>query len=312
MIGLYLLINLVTSMKKPLKSKRLSIVILNYNTESLLRDCLASIPNNSEYEIVVVDNASTDNSVNMVKKEFSSVKLILNKENVGYTRGNNAAKGKVAGEYVLFLNSDTKVDKDTLPAMLKLMDEHPNAGASTCLTLLPNGKLYYACHRGFPTPWNSFCYFSGLAKAFPKSKTFAGYTATYLPINTLHEIDACSGTFLLIRKKLLDQIGWFDEDYFSYGEDLEMCYQVKERGYKILFNPDVKITHYWGASSGLKSTSKHVTNADNSNSQKWNNARYKAMEIFYDKHYREHYPELFRTFILFSIKLAQQLRKKSD
>jgi len=299
-------------MKKQPEKLRLSIVILNYNTSDLLKDCLESIGAPLETEIVVVDNASTDDSVAMVKKNFPQVRVLQNPQNNGYTRGNNFAKGKVGGKYVLFLNSDTRVEKDTLSEMVKLMDEHPEAGASTCLTVLPNGKLYYACHRGFPTPWNSFCYFSGLAKLFPNSKTFAGYTATYLSLNTLHEIDACSGTFLVIRKEILDDMGWFDEDYFSYGEDLEMCFQVKARGYKILFNPEVKLIHYWGASSGLKSTSAHVAKIDPVNQAKWNNARYDAMKIFYDKHYRSSYPEFVRSLIFFAIKLTMYLRKGKD
>ncbi len=291
---------------------KLSIIILNYNTEQLLRQCLNSLPAHDDYQIIVVDNASTDGSVAMVRKEFPKVELTISKTNCGFTRGNNLAKGKTKGEYVLFLNSDTKVYPGTLERMVEFMDQNPDAGISTCYTELPNESLYYACHRGFPTPWNSICYFSGLAKLFPKSKLFAGYTATYLPIDRIHEIDTCSGTFLLIRKELLDKINWFDEDYFSYGEDMEMCYRIKELGYKVMFVPDVKIMHYWGASSGLKSTSKQVAVSDPENSRKWDNARYQAMRIFYDKHYRKTYPEIFRNITFMAISLARTMRKGKD
>ncbi len=305
-------------MKKPLKKDstgsktKLSIVILNHNTSKLLSECLASIPTALTHEIIVVDNASTDDSVAMLKKQFPTVKVIENSDNVGYTRGNNAAKDYALGKYVLFLNSDTTVEKNTLSVMTEFMEEHPDCGASTCLTLLPTGKLYYACHRGFPTPWNSLCYFSGLAKLFPWSKFFAGYTATYLPLTTVHEIDACSGTFLLIRKTLLDEIGWFDEDYFAYGEDIEMCFQVKARGFKVMFNPHVKITHYWGATSGLKSTSAHLAVANAEIKKKWNRARYQAMKIFYDKHYRKNYPEFVRWLIFLGIRATMYLRQGQD
>lgn len=290
----------------------LTIVILNYNTRDLLEQSLSSILFHKKLQTIVVDNASQDDSVAMVKKKFPDVQIIVSKTNAGFTRGNNLARKKSLGKYVLFLNSDTKLNSDTLDVMVKFMEENPNVGISTALTNLPNGRLYYACHRGFPTPWNSFCYFLGLAKLFPSLKIFAGYTASYLPLDQIHEIDACSGTFLLIQKRLLDQINWFDEDYFSYGEDIEMCYQVKSLGYKVMFYPFTSLTHYWGASSGLKSTSKDVSKASRETREKWNRARYDAMRIFYDKHFRANYPEIIRQAILAAIKFTMYLRHFSD
>ena len=187
--------------------------------------------------------------------------------------------------------------------MVEFMENDPKTGVATCYVELPDGKFYYACHRGFPTPLNSLLYFLGLPSSY-KSSSWQS--------NKAHEIDACSGTFLLIRKSLLDKIGWFDEDYFAYGEDIDMCFRVKELGYKVMFSPHVKIMHYWGASSGLKSTSKNVTTADTQNSQKWNRARYEAMKIFYDKHYRNKYPEIFRIIIFAGIELANWLRRNKD
>lgn len=282
-----------------MKTPKLSIIILNHNTRTLLHQCLGSI--HGDYQIIVVDNNSSDKSVEMVKKEFPKVEVLARNVNDGYTRGNNAARKLAKGEYVLFLNSDTKAFPDTLKVMIDFMDSDKTVGVSTCLTELPDGKLYYACHRGFPTPLNSLLYFLGLPSSYyPKYQ------------NIIHEIDACSGTFLLIRKWLLDEINWFDEDYFSYGEDLEMCYRIKELGYKVMFNPNVKLIHYWGASSGLKSTSKDVTTANKENSDKWNKARYEAMKIFYDKHYREKYSELFRWVVFMGIDLMNSLRKGKD
>lgn len=301
-------------MKKPQNQSKpeLTIVILNFNTKELLKQCLSSVGWKNNYQIIVVDNASTDTSVGMVKEKFPWVEVIESKKNLGFTRGNNLAREKVRGEYVLFLNSDTKVEHNTLEVMVSYMKSDPKIGISTCLTLLPNGKLYYACNRGFPTPWNSFCYFSGLAKLFPRSRFFAGYTATYLPINEIHEIDACSGTFLLIQKKILDQVGWFDEDYFAYGEDIDMCFRVKELGFKVMFNPEVRITHYWGASSGLKSTSKGVSTASDEITIKWNKARYEAMRIFYDKHYSRKYPAIFNFIVHLGIRAAMYIRSNVD
>lgn len=283
---------------------KLSIIILNHNTVELLQQCLESIPKG--HQIIVVDNASTDGSVGMVKRDFPQVELIKSKVNLGYTKGNNLARKIATGEYILFLNSDTKMFPDTLPEMLKLMDSDPKIGIATPLVSLPNGALYYGCHRGFPSPISSLFYFVGLAKIFPKSKFFSGYTATYLPLDKIHEIDACSGTFLLTRRSLLDQINWFDESYFAYGEDLQMCFDVKKLGYKVVFDPNAKLIHYWGASSGLTKLSKVAP------SQKWSQARYDAMKTFYDKNYRKTYPSFVRSLIFFAINLMSKTRKFSD
>ncbi len=293
-------------MNKLQKEIKLSIIILNHNTQELLKQCLDSIPKNKDYQIIVVDNASSDDSVAMVKKNFPTVELIQNKENLGYTKGNNVARGKALGEYVLFLNSDTKMFPNTLSEMLRLMDSDPKIGIGTPFVKLANGNPYYGSHRGFPTPWNSLTYFTGLAKLFPNSKLFAGYTATYLPLTTIHEVDACSGTFLLIRHSILDQINWFDESYFAYGDDLQMCFDVRKLGYKVMFDPNVELIHYWGASSGLTKAAKKEPN------QKWSRARYDAMKIFYDKNYRKSYPEFFRTLVFSGINLFSKIRKFSD
>ncbi|KKU90770.1 MAG: Glycosyl transferase family 2 [Microgenomates group bacterium GW2011_GWA1_48_10] len=285
---------------------KLSIIILNHNTSKLLKQCLSSITAHDDYQIIVVDAGSTDNSVTMVKKNFPSVVLIASPTNPGFTRGNNLARNKAQGDYVLFLNSDTQMFPNTLPEMLRLMASDAKIGIATCLVKLPSGKLYYGCHRGFPSPWNSLTYFTGLAKLFPQSKLFAGYTATYLPLNEIHEIDACSGTFLLIRHSLLDQINWFDEDYFAYGEDLQMCFNVKKKGYKVVFDPHAKLIHYWGATSGLTKTSQKTPDL------KWSQARYEAMKIFYDKNYRQSYPQFMRNLVFSAIDFVSKTRKYSD
>lgn len=294
-------LNLVRYMKKLQKNPKVSIVILNHNTATLLKQCLSSIPKDQGYQIIVVDNDSFDTSVSMIKREFSGVEIVERKVNDGYTRGNNAARPYVKGEYVLFLNSDTKILGNALDIIYKYMHSHTNVGICTSLVELPTGDLYYACHRGFPTPWNSFCHFFGLSKLFPKSKLFSGYSATYLPLNNIHEIESCSGTFLMIRKELLDKIGWFDEDYYSFGEDIEMCFRVKALGYKVIFNPEGKIIHYWGASHGMKKSSQEVTTATREIKRIWANARFEAMKIFYDKHYRNSYPGAIRSLIMLGI-----------
>lgn len=291
----------------------LSIVILSYNTKELLRECITSIKRNTDkisYEIIVVDNASSDGSAEMVAKEFKDVTLIANKENIGYSRGNNQGVVKTIGRYILFLNADTLVYEKTLETMLRFMDEHKDAGAATCRVELLNGKLDDSCHRGFPTPWRSLCRFSGLSRFFPKSTLFAGYSMGYLDLLTTHEIDSCSGAFMIVRREAGEEVarlparqGWWDEDFFWYGDDLDFCYRLKEKGWKVFFVPTVKILHYKGVSGGIKDISKHLTVATRETVIRATNARFDAMKIFYRKHYSKAYPGFVESLVMLAIDL---------
>ena len=178
---------------------------------------------------------------------------------MGFAAGNNVGIKKAKGRYLLFLNPDTIVMSNTFREMIRFMDDNPQAGAATCRVELPSGKLDEACHRGFPTPWNAFCHFSGLEKLFPKSKIFSGYTLGWKPLDKIHEIDSGVGAFLMVRKEVGDNLNWWDEDYFWYGEDLDFCYRIKEAGWKIYYVPKVKIIHYKGVSSGIRKESQKIT-----------------------------------------------------
>jgi len=273
----------------------LSIIIVSYNTKEFLKKCLESIKNaNSKfnYEIIVVDNDSSDSSLEMLEKEFPDISLIKNKENLGFSRANNQGVKKAKGKYLLFLNPDTVLNKDTLPTLMKFMERNKDVGISTCRLVMPNGKIDDACHRGFPTPWNAFCHFSGLSRMFPKIKLFSGYSLSYLNFEEIHEIDACAGAFMLVRREAGEKIGWWDEDYFFYGEDLEFCFRIKELGYKIYYIPDVSVFHYKGVSGGIKKNSKNISTADIKTRRLATNARFNAMKIFYKKHYMDKYPKL--------------------
>lgn len=274
----------------------LTIIILNYNVKDLLLNCLRSIRRDKNWQVIVVDNASTDGSAQAVKKEFPQVELIENKENLGFAAGNNIGVLKAKAPVILFLNPDTLIVDGAIKKSYEYITSNPDIGALTCRIELPDGKLDYSCHRGFPTPWNSFCYFAGLSKAFPKSKLLAGYTATYLDINKPHEIDCATGAFLMVRKIAGEQINWWDKDYFWNGEDIEFCYQLKEKGWKVYFHPDEKIIHYKGSSAKI---SKPETIAHGIS----------AMRIFYMKHYYKKYPPVFRDFILLGINLLEIYRK---
>lgn len=289
----------------------LSIVILNYNVKDLLFNCLESIFRSKGkldlWQIIVVDNASSDDSVEMVKKKFPEVEIVANKVNSGFAAGNNSAIPLIKAPVVLFLNPDTIINDHAIQKSLEVLLSNPDYGAVTCKVELPNGRIDYSCHRGFPTPWNSLMYFTGLAKAFPKSKFFAGYTASYLDINKPHEIDCISGTFLMVRKIAGEQIGFWDEDYFFNGEDIEFCFRLREAGWKIYYYPEVSIIHYKGSSSGLWTTAKVKVEKGTKLIAATHAAS--AMRIFYKKHYYKKYLPLFRDFVLWGIKVLEHYRK---
>ncbi len=290
----------------------LSVIILNYNTKDLLKQCLKSIKisklGSYVIEILVIDNASNDNSVAMMNKEFPKIRLIVNKENIGFAAGNNKGIKKTTGRYLLFLNPDTIVQPETFKIMISFMDRYPETGAATCRLELPNGELDYACHRGFPTPWNALTYFSGLAKIFPKIKLFTGYTLGHFFLDKTHEIDSACGAFLIVRRKAGEEINWWDEDYFWYGEDLDFCYRIKQKGWQVMFVPETKIIHYKGAASGVKKGSQQVTTATKETKARAIKASIEVMRIFYKKHYQKKYPRFVFWLVMQGINLLEKIR----
>ena len=289
----------------------LSIIIVNFNTKDLLRDCLNSIrrsETNYSLEIIIADNKSQDGSSLMIKKEFKEVILLENKDNLGFSKANNQAIKKTHGRYILLLNPDTIVPKDTLQVMFDFMEKNQKVGAATCKIELADGSLDQACHRGFPTVWNSFTYFTGLEKLFPKIKLFSGYSLSHLFKNTTHEIDSACGAFLIIRKEAGEQVNWLDEDYFWYGEDLDFCYRLKQKGWQIIFVPQVKIIHYKGAASGIKKHSQKISTADGKIKEKAIRASTEVMRIFFKKHYQNKYPKFIYRITMLGIKFLEKIR----
>ncbi len=295
----------------------LSIIIVNYNTRDFLKKCLETLQlainkASVKTEIIIADNASTDGSLEYLEKTEEKkkelIKVIKNKANLGFAKANNLALKKAQGRYILFLNPDTIIQEDTLETMLKFMDSHPKVGAATCRLELPDGQFDQPCHRGFPTVWNSFCYFSGLSKIFPQSKIFAGYSLGYLPLNKIHEIEACHGAFLIVRREVGEDLKWFDEDYFWYGEDLDFCYRLKQKGWQLMFVPTTKIIHYKGAASGIKKHSQGISPASKETKIKAAKASVGAMRIFFDKHYKNKYPRFVYWLVMLGIKLLEKIR----
>lgn len=294
----------------------LSIIILNYNSKDYLQKCLESISNsnigNYKYEVIIVDNLSTDNSIELSKKiSIPNTKYLILNTNKGFAHGNNQGLTKINPKtrFVLFLNPDTLVKKDTLKKMIEFFDNDLSIDAATChIDLALTGKMQPECHRGFPTPWNSFCYFSGLSKIFPKSKLFSGYFMGDLDKTIPHQIDACVGAFLMIKKEVGDKVNWWNEKYFFYGEDLDFCYQIKQHNFKLFFNPNCKITHFQGVSSGLINQSKHLSAASRSTKIKTAKASTQAMRIFYQQNLFKNYSPLTRELVMFGIKLLELKR----
>jgi GT2 family glycosyltransferase len=278
---------------------KLSVIIVNYNTKNYLRQALQSIEasrDKIDKETIVVDNASTDGSPAMIDSHFNWVKLIKTPQNLGYAAANNLGLTRAKGEYILFLNSDTQILSDTLTTMVKFMDQHSNVGVSSCRVELINGQIDPASHRGFPTPWAALTYFTGLETAFPKLRLFGQYHQGWQDLSTVHEIDSPAGAFFLTRKKILDQVGGFDDRFFMYAEDLDLSLRIKQAGWKIMYVPTTKIVHY-KKKSGRESA--HLGTRAKTKDYFFN-----TMKLFYDKHYRHKYPFFIRWLVLGGIKLC--------
>lgn len=283
----------------------LSIIIVTHNTKELLTPLLTSIDKSIKYfgkktEIIIVDNGSSKDTLNIIKNSYPDVILISNSDNKGYARANNQGIKISSGEYILLLNSDTILDQNSIKITLEYLEKNHDVGVVTCKVLLPNGELDPACHRGFPTPFASLAYFLGLEKLFPKSKVFSNYHLLYKDLKTIHEIDSPSGAFFLTRKKVVKTVGLLDESFFMYGEDLDWSFRIKTSGWKIIYNPQTSVVHL-KKQSGIKSKDLVIR-------KKTTTAFYEAMRIFYKKHYEATYP----FFVNFFIYTMIEIRKLFD
>ncbi|MCX7928119.1 MAG: glycosyltransferase family 2 protein [Patescibacteria group bacterium] len=293
-----------------MNKKDLSIVILNYNTKALTLDCLRSLDkvrNELNFEIIVCDNGSTDGSVNAIRLKYPKVKIIENRANIGFAKGNNAARNYVRGKYVLFLNSDTLVYKNTLRKCFEYMQGHKEVGALTCKVILPSGELDKDCRRSFITPTIALIHlYLKLDRLFPRSKLFGKYWYGYMPEEVTHEIDALQGAFFFTRKSILDKVNWFDEDYFLDAEDIDLSWKIKNLGWKNVYYPEVCIMHLKGATKGknrllknkipFRDRLKYVLSGVNS------------MEIFYRKRLWNEYPPIVNYLVILGIYLLKFYR----
>jgi len=270
---------------------KLSVVIVNYNVEHFLEQCLIAVRNGMrqmEGEIIVVDNNSVDGSLEMLKTKFPDVQVITNKKNLGFAKANNQAIKIAKGEFILLLNPDTVVEADTFDKTIRFMESHPEAGGLGVKMVDGSGKFLPESKRGLPTPVAAFYKIFGLTSLFPHSKRFSGYYMGYLNEDEINEVEVLAGAFMLIRKKVLEQIGLLDESFFMYGEDIDFSYRITKAGYKNFYFPETRIIHYKGEST-KKSSVNYVL------------VFYKAMLIFAKKHFTGKNARLLTLFIHISI-----------
>lgn len=230
----------------------LSVIIVNYNVRPFLENSLVSIGKAMQGitgEVIVVDNASDDGSVDMMRQKFPSVRIIANERNTGFGSANNQAMRIAGGRFFLLLNPDTVVQEDTFHRMIDFFNNHPDAGLAGCRVLNPDGTLQLPCRRSFPTPWVAFTKISGLSSLFPSSPLFGKYNLTYRDPDRSYPVDAVSGSFMFLRREAYEQTKGFDEQFFMYGEDLDLCYRIQQGGWKIYYTPDTQIIHYKGQSA---------------------------------------------------------------
>ena len=231
---------------------QLSVIIVNYNVRDFLHHALVSLQKalkGIRSEIIVVDNASDDGSVEMLRKRFPSVQLLASTSNLGFARANNLALKRARGELVLLINPDTIVQEDTLAVMVKFFQENPDVGLAGCKVLNPDGSFQLACRRSVPTAWSAFAKIMGLGALFPHSRLFGRYNLTYLSPDETYEVDAVSGSFMMLRRAVVREVGGLDEDFFMYGEDLDWCYRVQKAGWKNYYVHSTQIIHYKGEST---------------------------------------------------------------
>lgn len=260
-------------------SPRVSVVIVNWKTPRLLARCLDSIQEDrgaKDFEIIIVDNASGDGSVEMLAKDYPYVKVVANNENVGFSRACNQVIPGAAGQYVLLLNPDTVVVENAISKLADFMDAHPDCGTAGPKVLNPDGTLQLACRRSFPTPEAAFYRVTYLSRIFPNNPVFSKYNLSSADPTKVLEVDALSGSCMMVRADIIKQIGLLDENIFMFGEDIDWCWRIKQAKWKVFYTPDPVVYHIHGAASRLRPIGTTIN-------------LHKGMEVFYRKHLAQKY-----------------------
>lgn len=296
-----------------------SIIIVNYNARNYLAQTLTSLSKSClksfAVETIIVDNASTDNSFTAAKKLAPSLtaiqpKFLGLKQNLGFAKANNygVSHSNPSSDFVFFLNPDTTIDPNTIAGMISYFYAHPKISAATAnVILVRTGATQLDSHRGFPTPKNAFFHFflPFLPGLFPHSKFFNGYYAGHLDYSKPTQIEACVGACLFVRRPVGEAIGWWPEDYFFYGEDLDFCYLLKKNNFPLWFLPQFTVYHYQGISSGIKQKNSIATKSSRITTAR---ASTQAMRLFYQRHLINNYPKIIRPLIFTGINLLEAYR----
>lgn len=303
----------------------ISVVIVTFNAKEITLKMLESLEVSLSYfkkqtsldcEVVILDNKSTDGVLEEIKKKYSGsslVKIAPNEENLGFSKGNNKALSHISkkSKFVYFLNPDLILEENTIYGIYELMKDSPKIGMSTCLINLPNGQIDIDCHRSFPTIWSAFCYFAnlekGLGKIFPK--IFGRYHMLWEDFSKPHEIDACLGAFMAVRRDVGEKVSWWSEEYFLNGEDIDLCYKIKIlEKYQIYFFPQYQAVHFKGSSKGTKKVTQKSTQVSDEVKNLQINSGIDAMKIFYQKFYAPNYSPILNQLVYFGMFTLKKLR----
>lgn len=287
----------------------LSVIIVTYQSRDDIGACLASIPREVHglpVEVVVVDNDSRDGTLELVRRDFPHVRAMSSGANLGFSKANNLGYGATIGEYILFLNPDTVVTRVALEHCLDRLRADPGIGIISPKLVLGDGGMDLACRRSVPTVWDGLTRASGLARLFPKSRLCAGYNLTFLPEDGTYSVGAVNGAFMMIPRRVLTRIGLFDEQFFMYGDDLDLCLRCSLEGFKVVYDGRHSITHYKGRSSSKEYRT-------------MSRAVFKGTKQFYLKHFNRHnslltrwkYEVLFWLWSSFAATVAALKRHKS-
>ena len=272
----------VSAIVQPQSNIDVSIIIVSWNTKQITCDCLKSVyeqTSNIDFEVIVVDNASSDGSIELVEEQFPQVKLIKNSENLGFAKASNIGIEAGSGKYVALVNSDIVVPGDCIKNMIEFMDRNPSVGMAGPRILNPDHSLQVSC-RYFPSVWNNLCQAFGLNKVFTKTVFFSEPFMKCWAHDAERRVDVLSGCFWMIRREAINQVGLLDEDFFIYGEDIDWCKRFHQAGWDVMFYPDAEVIHFGGASSS-NAPVKFYLEMQKADLQYWEKHHGKAGQLIY-------------------------------
>jgi GT2 family glycosyltransferase len=270
----------------------ISICITTFKAREFLRDCLRSIHDatpEASFEIIVVDNGSQDGTVEMLSADFPQVRLIQNDENLGFTRPYNQALRVAGARFLVILNPDTIVHPEALERLMGFLETHPRVGVVGPKVLNRDGSLQKPCRRGDARPWNAISYFTRLSRLFPKRKFFSGYLMTYMDEDETHPVDGVSGSCMMIRREVIDEIGYLDERFFAYQEDADYCLRARQAGWEVYYYPEAQVTHFGGQGGSRVQPYRSVV--------EW----HRSYWLYYRKHFASDYFFLFNWLYYFAM-----------